>query len=229
MKNLRKVLLMIACAWGLGNLNAQVEIGLKSGANFARVSSNSFLDLIGTDFQMSPGFTGGVFAEIGMGNGFSFQPEINYIQKGFAIREGVDIRIFNLDIPISGSFTTQIHQIDMPLLLKYSVGNEKFRAYVEAGPVAGYAMGGRAIARANVIIPVKLYDQAINLDNVYYNRFEIAGRVGAGIAAKAGIGTFHLGAAYQHGFNEVYTLPIIDARIRNRGVMATIGYSIPIF
>lgn len=228
MKNYKLFIQTIFILLGCSALNAQVDIGIKSGISLARVSSNSFMNLLGTDFSVTPGFTGGIFSEIGLNNGFSLQPEMNYIQKGFMIREGTDIRIFNFDMPVSASFTTQIHQVDITLMLKYSIGNTKIRGYLEAGPVAGYALGGRVIARANAIIPVKLYDKPVNLDNVFYNRFEIAGRIGAGMAVKTGSGTFHLGAAYQHGFNEIYTLPVIDARIRNRGMVLTAGYSIPL-
>ncbi|NMH86066.1 porin family protein [Flavivirga algicola] len=113
---MKKLLLIAAVAvFGLSNMNAQeTKFGVKAGADFASVKVKV------SGFSVSTSETGfyvGGFAEVGVSDTFTFQPELLYIS--------VSTGTLNFD------------QISIPLMAKFGV-SEKID--VLAGPALGFLL-----------------------------------------------------------------------------------------
>ena len=211
----------------LATLSAQsFSLGGKIGYNWNNVSAPAFNGTINFKNMTNTNF--GLVAQIGLTDNFSIQPELNYVQKGFRIQESKDLTLYNVPIPVGVSAVTAIKYIDMPVLAKYKFRGAGATGYVFAGPSVGYALSGNLETHAQVIIDIKVGSTAINLDNVNYKRFEVGGVVGAGFEVPIGNAKLFAEARYTHGFNEVYEVPIIGAKVKNQGYGVSAGFTIPI-
>jgi hypothetical protein len=108
-------------------LLAQFHIGVKGGANITKVDGQSFKD------QFRYGYHLGGFAEIGLGNKFSLQPEVLFNQFSTSIDSNynhVYENVFN-----SGQSSVKLNYLSIPILLNYKLlGN--FLS-LQAGPQFG--------------------------------------------------------------------------------------------
>jgi hypothetical protein len=206
---------------------AQVEFGAKAGASFADVSAdginfgNGFLDP-----HKIVGVTAGLYSEIGMGSGFYFAPELRYAQKGFSVRESTELKVFGLQVPIGAEAVTRMHYIDMPLAIKYKFGEGAVQGYLKAGPTLGYAVAGSVTTRINSIIDIKVAEINLDPQGEMYNAFEVGGLVGAGVEIPTASGRFLIDASYSHGFSNIFDVPVVDLRVKNRAFGIGVGYAL---
>ncbi len=118
---MKKLLLLIAIL-GLSNsmFGQEVEFGLKTGLNVS--------NFIGGDADRNNllGFHVGGFAEIGLSDKFSLQPELLYSTQGSEIENIIKIKVDYLAIPV---------------MAKYYV-SEKFS--IEAGPQMAFLINDKA-------------------------------------------------------------------------------------
>ena len=211
---------------GYGMLSAQdISLGAKIGYNWNNVSAPAFNGTL--DFKKMTNVNFGLVAQIGLTDNFSIQPELNYLQKGFRIQESKDITLYNVPIPLGVSAVTAIKYIDVPVLAKYKFRGQGALGYVFAGPSVGYALNGNLETHAQVIIDIKVASTPINLDNVNYNRFEVGGVVGAGFEMPIGNAKLFAEGRYTHGFNEVYEVPVIGAKVKNQSFGVSAGFTVP--
>ncbi len=208
---------------------AQTSIGFRAGLNYSNVPEPSVLDGIVPDFKFIVGPNIAAVADIAINDHFSFQPELAYIQKGFTIREGFDLNLFDVPIPLGVKATTKVNYIEAPLLAKYKFGNNKVSGYLMAGPTLGYATGGRFQTTAQILIDIRLVDKKLDLASLGYERFEVGGTIGAGVNFynKNG-GSFFIDARYTKGFTNVYDVPIVDLKLKNQGFGVSVGYMMPL-
>ena len=184
-------------------MNAQFSLGVKAGADIATVKGPDFL----TGIEFIPNFQNvvnaqfGVVSEIELSPYFAFQPELVYTKKGFKLDESYDLNLFDIPVPIGATAITTFDYLQMPLLAKAKFGNDIVEGFVFAGPTLGYAIDGNITTRARVLIEFDLFDTDLDLDNLGYERFEVAGTVGGGIAFNTPGGKFMLDARYNHGFH----------------------------
>jgi len=208
---------------------AQTSIGIRGGITYSNVPEPSAISGIVPDFKFITGKSFAVVADIGINNQFSFQPELAYTEKGFAIREGFDVNLFEVPIPLGVKAITKVNYIEAPLLAKYKFGNEKVGAYLMAGPTLGYATGGRFQTKAQILIDINLIDRKLDLDNLGYERFEVGGTVGAGVNFNTNNGgSFFIDARYTKGFTNVYDVPVVDLKLKNQGIGVSVGYMMPL-
>jgi hypothetical protein len=115
---------------------AQTYIIPKAGANisiFAPADNKENVSSI-------VGFTGGVAVSIGLGNSFSIQPELLFIQKGGSYEfestpgDGI-LEVRKTDV--------KINYLELPILAKYGIGNGVVKFYVNAGPSISIGLGGK--------------------------------------------------------------------------------------
>lgn len=205
--------------------HAQTYIGAKIGANFADTRVDGLIGNLAPDQTTFTGFTAGIVAEIQMKNGFSFRPELNYIQKGFTVAQNYDVNVLGIDMPLGGKAKTRVNYIEMPLLLKYSYGTETAKVYALAGPSIGYATSAELRPVATLLLDFNLPVIPINLDNDIYNKTEISGVLGIGGEIKAGNGKLFTDVRYNLGFTNMLNNPIVDIRIKNQGVNLSAGYA----
>jgi hypothetical protein len=100
----------------IGTANAQFTIGIKAGVN-----ANNYKQL--TDMKF--GMEAGIFMRLG--EGFFFQPEVNYSFKSSTFRDAVDE--FNSNVQLKQHF------IAVPALLGYHfINNDNFKFRLTIGP-----------------------------------------------------------------------------------------------
>ncbi|GAB3505809.1 porin family protein [Spirosoma knui] len=207
---------------------AQVQVGIRGGANWAFASKPEFLGSLTPDFHPSPGPTGAIFLDIPLSDYVSFRPEISYIQKGFMVKEGVDLNLGGVSLPIGARIAYQSQNLEVPLLFKVNFSDGPVQPYLIAGPAVGYALDGRVRSRATALL---VTSQPIDVDVNYggaLNRWDVSAVGGLGVAMDAGPGKFFIEGRYTHGFTRQVQVPVVNVNVRNRGVGVSLGYSFPI-
>jgi hypothetical protein len=117
--------------------NAQgTRFGITAGAAFAnldyQVNGQSSTDKTRT------GLTFGVLADIPLSKSFSFQPAINYVQKGSkndTTADGVTIKA-----------ETIVNTIEVPLNFVFNARGSSGNFFIGAGPTFAYALSGKGKA-----------------------------------------------------------------------------------
>ncbi|HRO07730.1 MAG TPA: porin family protein [Saprospiraceae bacterium] len=213
--------------FGLSTLtNAQYAVGLKIGANFSDTRIGGFADNFLPSQDVYLGFTAGAIAEIPLKNGFAFRPELNFTQKGFITDiKATEVDIFGIKTSLGAKAKTRYNYLDLPLLFKYSMGNNLAKAYIIAGPTFGYAMNGHIRPVANLILQVNLPKVNLPLDGDYYQRFEVAATIGGGGEVKAGPGKIFADVRYNAGITDMLQNTIIEVSSKNQGFAITGGYA----
>ncbi|GJM35605.1 MAG: hypothetical protein DHS20C18_46060 [Saprospiraceae bacterium] len=210
------------------SLQAQVSVGLKSGLNWANVSTTEALGSITPDFKSLDEFNFGIVAEVGITDYFAVQPELNFVKKGFALNEGLDAELFGVNIPLGVMAESRFNYVEVPVLAKLKVGSDRVKAYAVAGPTFGYATSGKIDTKAKVLVEIPLGSIPINLDNINYERFEVGAVVGAGVSIDTGFGQLFADARYSHGFTELYDIPLVNEKVKNQGFGINLGFMVPI-
>ncbi|MFZ1703785.1 MAG: porin family protein [Saprospiraceae bacterium] len=205
------------------NTFAQISVGIKTGINFADANIDGIANNYLPNAEVYTGFSVGIVAEIPMLHGFSFRPELNYIEKGFQSME--DFGITQWDIQVGAGVKTRLQYIEAPLLMKFSQGNDLAKFYVIAGPNVSYAVDGwvRPVVRA--VIDFTLPRNDLHLSNDIYRRWEISATGGIGGEVKAGGGKIFADVRYTQGFSNILDNPIVDIKIRNQGFGLNVGYA----
>ena len=210
------------------SMHAQVSLGLKGGVNFSNIYATQALDQVLPDFESISTYSIGAVAEVGISEQFAFQSELLFTRKGFGLREGLDVDLLGVPVPLGVTAETQINYVEVPLLAKYKFGTEGISAYITAGPTLGYATSGQINTKANVLLDFNIAKTPINLDAINFQRFEIGGAAGAGLAMQTGMGQFFIDARYNIGFTQLYDIPLVNEKLRNRGISLSAGFLVPL-
>lgn len=208
-----------------------IEIGAKGSLNLSNISKFELANSILGDTKTLPSGGGAIFAEIPLGEGFSFRPEVGYSRRGAKIQ--------NLNIGKwigAGGFLGSIlnegiqpraylDYIDVPLMVKYKFGQSTAgNGYVIGGPTLGFLVDSG--------LRVSLFGATnINVPLDYgFKKFEFGGQVGAGYEFPlAGKTKAFVEATYKHGFtNIIEDLGVFQFRSRNNNLGISAGLSIPI-
>lgn len=206
---------------------AQTKLGFKTGLQRAGVVS----DLSINGYNPAKFISGpqvGLVAEIGFGEHFALQPELNYTPKGFRIQEGISLDFIKIPIDLGTTLLTKVNYLNLPLLAKYKFGNGPFKAYLMAGPEIGYAVNGSFKTKARVIIDFTLVDEKINLNQAGVDRFDAGATLGAGFSVGTGAGDFFMDARYTRSFKNLVEVPVLDIPVKNQGFQVNIGYLFPL-
>jgi len=204
------------------------SLGGKVGLAYSGISSPGGISLADQYINSYGGWDAGIVTNIGFKNGFSIQPELSYVEKGFKIDEGWNVPILGIDVPLGTKVITKLRYIEMPILAKYSFGNDKIKGYVLAGPTLGYAASAAAKTYASFIINFALNEISIPLSSIGGQRFEMGGMAGIGTSIAAGKSTIFLDVRYAQGFTDINKVPLIDLNIKNHRFGVNAGFLIPL-
>ena len=141
---------------------AQVQIGVRGGANWGFASKPEYLGSLTPAFHSSVGPTGALFLDIPLSERVSFRPEVAYVQKGVAIKQGFDINVGGFTLPIGATIAYQSKHIEVPLLFKVNLTDGAVQPYLIAGPAVSYAFDGRIRTRASALVTTRPYDVDVN-------------------------------------------------------------------
>lgn len=203
--------------------DGKFNIGLRGGMNFADVANVLTLTPIPTPTDHGKtAFNGGVFANLALGNVLSIQPEINYSQQGYYVTNGIDTDRLNN------------HAVNVPVLLKLTVGGPNVKVFINGGPYAGFLMKSEKILDLYGQKVINLVDFATDgTKEISTNRLDYGMQTGAGLQFNLGGPKLELEARYNYGLadpmNYSGTKPsYIGETGRNRVFTGTIGLMFPI-
>jgi len=202
-----------------------LEIGI--GPAFSNITLKGIDHSIRPDRTLHTGLQVQALWNQNIGEGFSIASGIGYKEKGFMWKEGINTNVLNIPISIGVTATTNINYLELPLNLKYTVGDENgIKAFAFAGPSVGYALNANVQTRANMLIDFNINRTNIKLNDPIYNRVELGANAGAGIELPIGNGSIIASGNYMHGFNRVIDNTVIDFKARNYGFGLNLGYKI---
>ena len=205
------------------NSSNSLYMGLRGGLNVANVDN-----VISTTVIPSPtdigklGFAGGVFINKSFGKVFSIQPELNYMQQGFSVTNGIDTEILNNQA------------VNLPILLKMAIGGENFKVFVNGGPYAGFLLKSEKKIDLFGQKVTNLVDFATDATKeISTNRVDYGVQAGAGLQFNIGGPKLEIEGRYNYGLadpmNYAGTKPsYIGQTGRNRTWGGTIGLMFPI-
>lgn len=203
--------------------HAQIALGLKGGANFGTVHATETLNSLAPDFKYATGAVAGGVAEINFGRYFALQPEVNWVQKGFRFNEGINIPVGKIDIPAGVEATIRTNYIEVPLLAKLKLGNDRVQGYAVLGPSFAYGLNGKLITRTRFLFEFDPIRTDLNFNDLGYERFEVSAVGGLGLQFNFNGVKWFADARYTHGFTELYNFPVVNEQVKNRGVAVTTG------
>lgn len=122
-----KLSVFLACIFFTQAAMAQFHVGIKAGANITKVDGKAFRD----EFQY--GYHLGGFAEIGLGNRLSIQPEVLFNQYQTRA-DSTFSHVYQNAVNFSNYRDVKLNYLTIPLLLNYKVGS---LLTLQAGPQVG--------------------------------------------------------------------------------------------
>jgi hypothetical protein len=203
----------------------QFNLGLKTGLSVSDAQTELYIDAADRAPKSYTSFLVGATAEIQINRNFSFQPELQYVKRGFTINEGTSFEVVGFDIPVGAKATTIINYIEAPLLAKAKIGNGTTNFYGIVGPSIGYATSAKIQPKVTLLIDFNLPEVDLNLNNDIYNRTEISGVIGAGIEHNVQTGKLIADVRYSRSFTNIINDPIVDISVKNSGVQLSVGYA----
>ncbi|MTI30251.1 porin family protein [Xanthovirga aplysinae] len=207
------ILIIFSVSSSFAQSPAKVSMGLRAGANITKLQGKQ----IGGMQDYTTGFDFAIPIEVSFSQNFALQPELHYISKGTAasLNEVLKIRAFQ-------------NYLELPILLKGKIGNEKLSGYAIAGPSFGYATNVYSI----VTIDGEKERELGDFDKDADNRFDFGVSFGIGAELQAGEGKVVFDVRYGADFNDNaqfrYEEPKGWSGFYNSGIAITAGYMIPI-
>jgi hypothetical protein len=226
MKNLKSILAMVILTITFSlNLNAQWTFNPSAGIQINDTKVNGAGNFINGIPQSMIGLYVNLGSDYWISESLALSTGIGYNQKGFGLREGFDLNLFGLDIPLGVKANTKLHYMSVPLMGKVKLGNTNTRFIITGGAEVGYAVSAEIQPKATLLIDFNLPKQKINLDNNIYNRWDVSAKAGIGIEQQLGQGALSFNAAYMHSLTNVLDNPIIDVRIKPYSLQLGFGYT----
>ncbi|TAG17890.1 MAG: PorT family protein [Cytophagia bacterium] len=208
---------------------AQIAVGVRGGATLAKTTGNGFIENFTGQLDYIVSGNGAVFLTIPLGRGFSFRPEIGYVQSGAGTALGTSFNVVGVDMPISGTVRQRLTYVQAPLLLQYEFGQAEssIKPYVIVGPTLGYLVDGKIVSRANLLI-FRTQPTKIDIGLGTFNRLEVGGAVGAGFSFDLGISKLFIEGRYERGFTRVYDTSVVRLPVHNQSFSLLAGFAIPL-
>ncbi|MBE7174807.1 MAG: PorT family protein [Mucilaginibacter polytrichastri] len=139
MTSLTKTLITCCMMLAVANFSAaqkQTSVGIKAGGNFASLPGLS--DVSGYEMNSTILYHGGLYADIGVSDKFSVQPELLYSAQGAEntklTAQGNDGNTYNVSLKYALTYVT------LPVILQYQVIPS---LRIGAGPYVGYLISAK--------------------------------------------------------------------------------------
>lgn len=119
-----KLIAIIACVCLAQAATAQLNFGIKAGANIAKIDGESFED------KFRYGYLAGGFVEIGLGKKFAIQPEVLFNQYQTKVDSSFK-NIYQNAVHDVTNGDVKLNYLSIPLMLNYKAGK---LITLQAGP-----------------------------------------------------------------------------------------------
>ncbi len=204
-----------------------IQIGARGGASWSTMTKFDLIENITPSFRLMPAAGGALFAEFPITEQFSIRPEFAYTQKGFLVKESLNMsgtEFLGVNIPIRGTLAFKTNYIELPVLAKLKLGDsDSPHAYLIVGPSVGFMTDAKAIIRVLGLFPLRP-----SIGTGFFHQFEFSGVGGIGAEFPVGNGNIFIEGRYQHGFSRVLDIPLVELPVRNRTFGVSAGFSFPI-
>jgi hypothetical protein len=111
-----KISLLIACVIFAQAAMAQINFGLKAGANITKIEGKAFKD------EFKYGYHAGAFAEIGFGKKVSIQPEVLFNQYQTRVDTAFS-NIYENALDFNSYRDVKLNYLSIPIVLNYKLAN----------------------------------------------------------------------------------------------------------
>ncbi len=218
----RKITFAIIGILFLNYAQSQIKYGIKAGANIANwqgdavKSMGNVVDLT-NGFISTKGRTGfhiGGYVNIPVSGNVSFEPGLQYSQKGYTMVGDLKIDALKF-LGANASAKVQADYIDIPLVIRANV-SKGFSIY--AGPQVSFLVKNNLKLDAG-ILGFSLFSRNLDITN-NFNKTDIALAGGAGYQFDNG---FNINAGYDYGLSKVDKNSNFKAY--NRVVKVSVGFS----
>jgi len=235
MKNLFLLSLIVLLTLFIPPLNAQVQLGLQAGANFADVTkfpAPVIEDLPEIDIDVETSMkTGFVFGGILF---YSFSPIVGlqvepaYVQKGAKV--DLSATIEGMSLKMEGTVTADY--IDIPVLLKASFGDGPVKPYLLAGASVAFLLGDVELeldkATLNGVDVTSEIPSNERTEKLEANSTDFILNFGAGIIIPLGQVNIFFEGQYNLGLTDVSDDPDDNTEIKTTGVQIKAGVLFPL-
>lgn len=161
---------------------AQAQVGVRLGTNLLAFATEASAGARpATSSQL--GYQVGVYYQQPLTNHFSLVPEIQFSRE----QTQVDFEEYrNAQNYARGTYHLNLSYVNVPVLLRFSLG----RVHFEAGPEASLLVGGRGTGQTNALIGGDgTVARKIDQSAVYrFRRVNLGACVGIGVLLPAGLG-----------------------------------------
>jgi Outer membrane protein beta-barrel domain len=199
------------------------HLGVRGGGNFANVANVGSLTSISSAMvNNKPRLNAGIFANYAFNRVFSIQPELNYSEQGYDVTNGYK------------SETLKNQVINLPILLKASIGGQKFKVFANGGPYIGILLASKqtTLIASEKIVNYVDFDAEVAKE-ISVNRYDYGVQAGLGLQVNLGGPKLELEGRYNYGLADpkLYSInkpSYIGETGRNRILTGTIGLMFPI-
>ncbi|MFD2523448.1 porin family protein [Emticicia soli] len=205
----------------------QIQLGVRGAANWSTMTKFDLIQNVTPTFRLMPSAGAAIFAEFPINDQLSIRPELAYTQKGFLIKESLNLGgsdFLGVNIPLGGTLAFKTNYFELPILAKFKVGDpDAPHAYFLLGPSVGYMGDAKAVIRVLGLFPIRP-----SIGTGFFHQFEISGVGGVGFEFPVGNANLFVEGRYQHGFSRVLDIPLLQLPVRNRTLGVSAGFSFPI-
>jgi len=206
---------------------AQIYVGVHAGIHNAKSNIQGINSSLLPELGSVPSLTGGISVEVPLDRYLSVSTGVDYKQRGFDLHIGTDFDVAGINIPVGVRATSRLNYIDVPLHLKYSVGNSKYKGFIKAGPSLSYGLNGSIRSFASTIIDIPLTNTDIDFADEAFSRTNVQGDIAIGGELQYGLGKLTAELGYSKGFGRFLSEnSFIDADLKYSGVTMKLGYAI---
>ncbi|MDR0682675.1 MAG: PorT family protein [Dysgonamonadaceae bacterium] len=195
MKKTLLLFLGLALTYGL---NAQLRYGVKLGGTLSDLSLKSEGESERSDPKI--GFQIGGILEYSFSTSFALQPELLYVNNGGKFEDNLSFNLHNLQLPVN---------------IKYKMGTDKLKFYVTAGPYLGYIFAARLKSGP---VSIDAFDEAVNTE-MQLKHFDFGLGAGFGIEIS---NKYVVGTGYKYGLANITGAEGVNVKVGTFNL--SIGY-----
>lgn len=236
---MKKLILFLLAIASAATMNAQLTgFGVRPTLSLSTYKlSKGFNDIY--DAGMRPGGGFAAFAEFNLGNRFTFQPEIAFMQRGGNIKSESNIFWDGTEFGYPAEYRVvelrqkeSLNYIDVPLNFEKNFGGGNIGAYVSLGTTFSFAVGnGKGMEELTVEFPgndgttntqIDRSEYTIEMGsgrNDDYKAYDFGLNIGAGVAFIRETGELSFDVRYVQGLRNVDV-----GSLKNRNLQLGISY-----
>ena len=189
------------------SIGQEYSFGFTGGASFATVRDK--VPGKATFSDSKAGFTVGAFFEYAYNSHFSFQPALNFVQKGGKGKDN------------SFTYDYRFNYLEVPMNFLYYFKSKGARFFVGAGPWFAAGISGKATTNDGTGAKSKDLSFGTNDAKDDFKTFDLGGDALVGCKMKGG---FLISAGYSLG---IHSITFHNDKIMNYYYSVRVGYTLP--